>query len=79
MDLMVQLNKEVSKLLFVVFVKWLFCPDYVNYFCAAKSEFSSKEKNFEVDFKPSKLPAPTYFSERMRQNMYIGAKLTGNV
>ena len=35
--------------------------------CHAKSDFSLKENTFGMDFKPSKLPAPTYCSERMRR------------
>ena len=45
----------------------------------AKSDLFSKENTFGVAFKQSKLPAPTYCSQRMRQHMCLPAIFTGNV
>ena len=44
----------------------------------ALSDFSSKEYMFGVAFLPSKLPAPSYISERFWQHFLLWAILTGN-
>ena len=44
-----------------------------------KSDLSSQEKIFGVAFKPSELPAPSYFSERMSLHIDLWAILPGNV
>ena len=45
----------------------------------AKSDFSSQKNTVGVAIKPSKLPAPNYCPEIMRQHMCIWAILTGKI
>ena len=44
----------------------------------AQSDFSSKQNTLRVALKPSKLTAPYYCSDRMRQHKCLWAILTGN-